>query len=129
MGVDLTLIPASHGSFEGPETVYVLGHTILHLDRDYDLWDRIKAIPSETFPKDTFSSYFAEREDGENEYGYCNQDPYGNRLLWVQAGQLADVMKEYIQKEYRPDDGPNNQAATAFLAAFPPQKPVVLYWH
>jgi hypothetical protein len=127
MGVDLRLIPATHGRFDGPTSPFVLGHAVLHLDRDYGLWDRLRAIPSEPIPQDSFSSWFARREDGENEYGYCNEDPYGNRLRWVRAGDLATVLTQYDRDEG--ETPPNTRAAAAYVAALHPDTPVVLYWH
>lgn len=111
MGIDLTLSPAQYGSGTSSD----LADTRVSLDRDYALFDQIKALPSwlTRFPLYWYG------DDGVN---LRSTDPYGDPLRYVCAVEFAAI---------KPADDATawNRAAIAFLAALPPDTRVYLWWH
>ena len=86
MGVDLKLLP-----FDCDLEMLSFSHTVLNVVRDYALFDRIKEIPAIRVPRD-FTSYLS-RDDAYEEphYGDTTEDPYGDQVRCVLAGDLKTV--------------------------------------
>ena len=82
MGIDLILLPYDSSFFS---------HTVLRVDRDYDLYDAIRDIPSKEVD-DNFTSYVS-RDDQceETHYGKTIENPYGQRTAFVLAKDLKRV--------------------------------------
>lgn len=120
MGLDLTLLPveADHGHWG-------FSHSVLSLDRDYKLFDRIQKIEdkrSVPLPED-FTSYLSVDDgDGEPYYGQTTETPYGLPLKAVYAKDLLKA-SEARRSSLR------NQAAWAYLEKLPDGAKVALYWH
>jgi len=110
-------------------------HTILPLGRDYDLWERIEALPqlemSKEFRQD-FTCYCSNVPDGsmkgESCYGTLLEDCYGNQLQWVTAGDLVKAFQDLEETEGEKLSIPN-AAALAYLIQLEPDNPIALYWH
>ena len=86
MGVDLKLLP-----FDCDLEMLSFSHTVLNVVRDYALFDRIKEIPAIRVPRD-FTSYLS-RDNAYEEphYGDTTEDPYGDPVRYVLAGDLKAV--------------------------------------
>ena len=86
MGVDLKLLP-----FDCDLEMLSFSHTVLNVDRDYMLFDKIKELPSAPVRED-FTSYLS-RDDAYEEphYGDTTEDPYGDPVRYVLAGDLKTV--------------------------------------
>lgn len=86
MGVDLKLLP-----FDCDLEILSFSHTILNVSRNYKLFENIRTLPSLKVPKN-FTSYLS-RDDayGESHYGDTTEDPYGNQVCYVLAGDLKTV--------------------------------------
>ena len=86
MGIDLKLLP-----FDCDLEILSFSHTILNVDRDYALFDRINELPFIRVPK-RFTSYLS-RDDAyeESHYGVTTEDPYGDPVRCVLAGDLKTV--------------------------------------
>ena len=128
MGIELTLLPVD-GNF-GDSGSCGFSHTILDLDRSYDLHEAINA--EHPFVLDTFklSSYLARIPDGSLEgdscYGEIVYNPYGEKITYLDSTTLIRVMKSLINSLSL-----KNRAALAWLEAFTVNRPckVALYWH
>lgn len=81
-GIDLNLLPYDASFFS---------HTVLQVDRDYELYDKIKALPNMEV-NDGFTSYLS-RDDKYEEphYGETVINPYGERVVFVLARDLKTV--------------------------------------
>lgn len=104
MGIDLTLMPMNaHASF-----------TLLPLDRDYDLHDKIQALDSQPIPNG-FVAY--------NGAGFTAlpKDAYGDPIRYVLAGALRELAINSIHVR--------NRAAWAYLKELPDDHQIALYWH
>ena len=86
MGVDLKLLP-----FDCDLEVLCFSHTVLNVDRDYALFDRIKEVPSIRV-REGFTSYLS-RDDAyeETHYGDTTEDPYGDPVRYVLASDLKTI--------------------------------------
>jgi hypothetical protein len=126
MGIDLRLYPAwpnEHGfSFNGG----MLCIDALSFDRDYDLFACV-----EGFYRPEGEQRSRARANpmpgpcriyGDNGIETRKDDSYGEPLTWSTAGELARAMKDV-------DTSHRNKAIVAYLAALPPEYPIVLYWH
>jgi hypothetical protein len=130
MGVDLKLLPLYAKSNIG----FNFALTMLELDRRYQLFEQIEKIPTVTL-EGTFSTYLARIPDGswqgENAFGVVKEDAYGNKIQFVQAGQLADIMGKWyseLKEEWSQYDF-HNKAAIAYLKCLPKDHLIGLYWH
>lgn len=108
MGLDLTLIPITSFYENGS-----LGHQILQIERDHELFRKIEALPSSLVPK-KFYTYLARDEEGNPHYGNTQETPYGKPLKAVMMKQLKEVGLT----------GP----VGAFVQASPNEQKVALYW-
>lgn len=82
MGVDLMLLPYDSSFFS---------HTILQVERDYALHDKIKRLPAMEVDDD-FTSYASRDDEYEDtHYGNTTKDAYGDRVLFVLAKDLKTV--------------------------------------
>lgn len=116
MGVDLTLLPLLSKDFWA-------AHTQLNVERRRELWPLIEALPQADIPKPV-SCYFARGEDGESCYGDAEVTPYGDKMKYTTAGDLASL------KDAEPvADNWLNKSTWAYLALMPKDWPIVLYWH
>lgn len=113
MGVDLTLMPVmfSHGW---------LCHEMIKASRNYDTHDAIRAADPDPVGVPV-SSHLAQDDEGNSTYGDTTTNPYGGPLTWLSAGVLALIFAE--------SEGWKDQAIGALLAKYPPDWPVVIYWH
>jgi hypothetical protein len=116
MGVDLTLMPLL-------EKDYWVSHALIRLERRRALWPKIEALGARPVPE-PLTCFQGVGPDGDPAYGEITQDPYGQPLTWLPAGELATLHDdETVQDNWL------NQAAWAYLRQMPPDWPVVLYWH
>jgi hypothetical protein len=69
-------------------------------------------------------THLAHRPDGSFTWGDTPTTPYGDRLQYVYAGTLGGLAQHAGVLDNHP-----NRAAWAYLAALPPDWPVVLYWN
>lgn len=116
MGVDLTLLPTLSEESS-------VAHTQINLERRRELWDPICALPTRSFAGG-LRCYLALNESGDRSYGTLLQDPYGEGIKYVRAGDLCKLKDhEGVQ------DNPLNRGAWAFLEHLPPDWRVGLYWH
>ena len=114
MGLDLTVYPITVARSNDRWLAYQR----LGLERDYDLFDRIKRL--EWFPllvRNVSHVDFYRDEGIESD----TEDAYGNPLRFVLAGSFKDVAQ--------PDDTQWNRAVLNFLASIPPAMPVILDWN
>lgn len=110
MGLDLALIPIDH---DLPD--FGWAHSLLQMEHNYDLFDKIKKLPTTRVPK-KFNTYQGRTEDDELTcYGDTQDTPYGEPLMAVTMAQLKTVGIP----------GP----VGAFVAASPDEQRVALYWH
>lgn len=111
MGLDLTLLPHKHHHVSG--TPFLCES--LRMDRDYDLFGRLRACPSrEAGSVEVHSDDGWRRTDG---------DPYGDPIRYALAGDLAAVLPADVEVS------PWNAAVIAFVRALPADVPVYLWWH
>ncbi len=113
MGLDLALLPDRWPKLE------VIGWTALAYDRlallrDYELFERIKKVP--TTPVPMIQNY--EDEGIRNR----TTDPYGDPLTRCTAGALSEIPEPKGLH-------PWNRAVMAFVRALPGNTPIVLWWH
>ncbi len=118
MGVDLTIafnvVPQVAPQKGG---LQFLASSRVRLDRDYDLWDLIKIVPSHLFPE-VIDWY---EDDGITSR---DKDPYGEPLRYAKAGDLAKLVNSL------PDGCSQwNRGVFQFLASINPEIWVALYWH
>ena len=86
MGVDLKLLP-----FDCDLEMLSFSHTVLNVRRNYELFERIRALPSIRAPKQ-FTSYLSRDADYEEpHYGVTTEDPYGDPVRCVLAGDLKTI--------------------------------------
>jgi hypothetical protein len=115
MGVDLTLMPLLSPDFW-------VAHDLIRVERRPELWSHIEALPQQEIPKPV-GCYVARSEDGETCYGDLEDTPYGDKMKWTTAGDLL-TLKDHAAVQ----DNWMNRAVWAYLAAMPPEWPIVLYW-
>lgn len=86
MGLDLSLLP-----YDCDMESLTFSHTVLQVERDYELYEKIQKLPSEKVDK-SFSSYLS-RDDKyeESHYGETIENPYGEPVVCVLAGSLKTV--------------------------------------
>ncbi|XXX79227.1 hypothetical protein WMF30_10675 [Sorangium sp. So ce134] len=88
-----------------------------------DLPDLLEALPARDVPRH-FRCRLARTDDGEHAvFGEVTEDSYGGPLRWVRAGDLAE-----LAGHPQVTAAPRNRAAFAYVAALPPDWPVVLFW-
>lgn len=117
MGLDLRLLPENYTSSN-------FSHTMISLDRDYELYDKIIDLVNKSgFPvQDGFNSYMSyDSELGGHVYGLTIQDDYGEKLKGVYAKDLKEV--------FCIDLSPVNSAAKSYLSQLDGNNKVYLYWH
>ena len=86
------------------------------LDRNYELFDAIKALPAVAVPEAPLAY------DDDEGLKPTATDSYGDQLTQVWAGVLAGIPEEtWGRSEW-------NRAALAYLRTIPPDTPVVLWW-
>ena len=109
MGIDLNLLPMMQGISSN------FSHEIISLDRNYELFDRIRAIPSLPI-SDGFACHHASfcHDDVDEGYGDVVEDYYGTRLRYTLAVELKKVNIP----------GPPG----AFVHALNDDVPIVLFW-
>lgn len=123
MGLDLKLIVC-----EGRDRM--IGRTVLQLDQDYQLFDRIKAQePQRVPPIVDISTYFAGRvPDGSHKdeacYGDLRDDPYGEPITWLETFRLRRAFTGFADELSQ-----INKAVSAFLSVLPDKTMIALYWH
>jgi hypothetical protein len=119
MGVDLKLLVCRDRAIR-PESHCP---TMLDLDRDGQFWAEFERIPGQDTPG-PIKSYVA------TGWGILTVDPYGNRLRYARAMDLAVVLESYIQRsDWDEDSIVKTRAAAAYLDSLPLDWPVVLYWY
>lgn len=136
MGVDLRIMPLERHDMSANRSM-LLGMTILEFVRRRELWEPIQSIPSNPVGSGRLRSYFAQREDGEFEWGTVDEDCYGKELRWVPAGKLASVVHQHNDLEAKDireraasyNVPQTNLAIAEYLSALDPETPVVLFWH
>jgi hypothetical protein len=111
MGIDLTICPDHTPSV----AAWHLSYTRMGMGRDYELFERIKALRSRELPDDVKFSWY----DDEGIVGR-RDDPYGEPLRYVFADDLAKV---------DPGGHPLSRAAIAYVGQLDAESRVVLWWH
>lgn len=123
MGLDLRLLP-----FDSPEGCgREFSHTILPLERDWELFDQIREVEEEQgrdIPE-RFRSFLGRDDQGEYRYGETERTPYGSRLRYVRVKHLLSLQEEPCFCEGYPE----NRALLAWLQASDPERRIALYWH
>jgi hypothetical protein len=114
MGIDLTFLPLEH---ESERLAY--SHTLLPLERRYDLQDEVRALNPKSLGR-VMSSYLSRNKDGEICYGDTNEDCYGEALTYLTVAELLQVNPTTIQYK--------NKAIWAYLKELPLETKIVLYW-
>jgi hypothetical protein len=108
MSIYLKLLP-----FYGGDSSF--SHEVLCVDQDYELYGRIRALPSMKI-MDRFVTYLCRDDTCEEvHYGDTIEDPYGDRLEFVLA---IDLKKVGIP-------GPTG----AYVAAMKDRDRIALYWN
>ncbi len=128
MGIDLKLLPVE-ANLSGSSG---FSHSILSLERRSELWDAIDENVT-TWPKPTWtlSSFLGRQDNGEHGYGDTDETPYGDRIEFCFAANLAEVIEAFNEKEAHEYDIPPpvlNVATAAYLKCLPPQTEIGLYW-
>lgn len=118
MGIDLVLLPLDHDSKD-----LAFSHTIIRLNRDSDLFERIKRLCPTALPSDHgVSAYVAVVPDGsykgESCYGTLVSDSYGDPYTWVTAGQLCGVFGKNAKPAW----------TVAYVMALPASTRIILHW-
>ena|SRR5258706_10591740 len=113
MGVELNLLPLLYRD-------QWLSHEIIYLAKDYDLWERIDALPQKEIPQ-PISCYLATDGSGEKKYGLILKTPYGKPITYVTASDL-------LQIDLSEDASWREKAVWAYLAQMPPDRQICLYW-
>lgn len=120
MGVDLRLYPIYLDGGLAPFPT-----NALDLDRERELWSHIEESLTER-PLDG-EMYHLDEEKG---LVRRSDNPYGSPITWAPAGEIATLLREWID---RPDrqwpSGPWTRAAAAYLAQLSLEVRVVLWWH
>jgi hypothetical protein len=116
MGVDLTLLP-----YRDRGDGWVCARTVLPLERNSDLWEVIRELPSEPVPSE-FWAYQAPRRPAGERMGKLRKDPYGDPLRSVSAADLGRLRNHPEVRRA------GNQAAFRYIAALPADWRVALYW-
>jgi hypothetical protein len=126
MGVDCTLLPID---FENADGTWGYSHVTLHLDRNYDVWDMLRALPDAGAPPKDFTSYVGGRvpdgaKQGEPCYGQTEETPYGAPVRCVFAADIGALREKLADYKL-----PWTKAAIVFCEALPPKTRVALWWH
>ncbi len=112
MGLDLTLkmdiIPYAKRHFD-----FLLSNR-LRLDRNYDLFDAIKKLPSYDLSEYTLSDYW---DEGIRE---ISEDPYGEKLRYIYSHDLAKIEIENISDW--------NKAVLMLFKHLEANIKIILYW-
>jgi len=121
MGIDLRLLIES---MKTPNRD--LCHTIISLERDYELWERIKRLTiCETDIE--VCSWF-----GDN-YGTKDNDAYGGKLTYTTAKDIVRrffvIMPKMLGLQLQHKSTPLNNAAMEYIKALPEETRIYLYWH
>lgn len=114
MGIDLTIVPSRHDEIL---TGWFLAYDRLSVTRDYDLFDRVRAIKARPFPDDFHFDWY---DDSGVERK--KEDPYGDGLKYVKSIELANAFSNG-------ELSVRNKALASFLSALPPETWVILWWH
>ena len=112
MGLDLTLSPITLSGTPW------LAYDRLRLSRNYELFDAIKALPSNELPPDTTVEWYE-----DNGIERQTADMYGEPLRYIQAGEFRNLVFDCRKTEQW------NVAVIRFLQELPRETPVVLWWH
>ncbi|MCK9569110.1 hypothetical protein M0R72_09225 [Candidatus Pacearchaeota archaeon] len=107
MGIDLTVCPIRD---DRP------GYDRLQIDRDSELFDLVKQLPTLSIPDPVDFNWY--EQDGIEKRA---TDEYGFPLTYCNAGQFRKI-------DASKQEGWNH-AVLMFLQALPPSTPVVLWWH
>lgn len=121
MGLDCRLLPV-----ECDRGDWGYSHSIIPLDRVSALFDAIRKLPDAGPVPPKFSTFCATVPDGENEgepgYGDTQEDPYGQPLRCIYAGDIAKIKVKGMTD-------PTCLAALAYCACLPPKQRIAVYWH
>lgn len=115
MGIDVTFLPIEH---ESKDLCY--SHTLLPLERRYDLQDEIRRLEPRILGR-KISSYVGRDKEGEVCYGDTDSDCYGDALTYLTSGELLLVDSATV--EYK------NKAIWAYLRELPADTKIVIYWN
>lgn len=115
MSVDLTLMPLlSRDSF--------CAHQMVAVERRPELWPEIEKLPHEKMQA-ALACYVSVLPDGERGYGNATETPYGDPITFTTAGDLLSLKNHKAVQ-----DCWQNRAAWAWLAHYPKDWPIVLWW-
>lgn len=123
MGVDLRLLVV-----DGNLGHWGFAHTVLNLDRDYDLHEAINAMNPQLRPAWKLSTWAGQiipdgKYKGERTYGDVESDPYGDPLKYLTSQQVAEAFDRTNNLS------PMNKAYAACVKAMPKDTLIGLYWH
>lgn len=110
MGIDLAVLPNRY--YDAPNLGD--GYNRLGFWRDYELFEKIRALPSRRLEPEREFAYYGD-EGIEN----THTDEYGKLLEYVEARQFVGIHS----------DNQWNEAILIFLQSLPLKMPVVLYWY
>lgn len=98
-------------------------HDMIDLWKNYDLFDQIEKLPKKDISGPIWC-FLSRSEDGESCYGKVENDPYGGRIKIVMMSELLKLSDHHsVTGSWR------SRAAWAYMAQFPQDWPVALYWH
>jgi hypothetical protein len=128
MSMELRLILAyNHGAYFGTDALYVTDE--LSLDQNYRLFGHIdnehmaeKGVKQVCKPKPIPPAFKVMVLDEESGWKEEAETPYGDRLTYVVARELAKIKSEIW-------DTPWNRAILAMIKALPEDFPIILWWH
>ena len=123
MGIDLTLMP-----LEADLETVRFSHTLLEMDRDYDLWEKIRNL--ERLPLHEPETVYTYLGDGKRtgntgtEKNSTGEDCYGHPWHTATAGDLSRAGHGIV-----PQLSDRNRAGLVYLQQLDPDTKVILHWH
>ena len=117
MGVDLTIMPQSYRFSERIVTQHAI-----QFERDWVIWKAFEKSGQEVPVGMPVTCHFARTADGETCYGEVTENPYGDPITSMTAGQMHDVLSTHKMHG-------SNVWIFAALGAMDRDLPVYLYWH
>lgn len=118
MGTDLTLVLDRHG--QAFDMGWFLGYDRMSVPRDYELFSLISEAGTNPLPPTVKFEWY-----GDEGLEAKTEDPYGDPLRWIVAGELARVFEKHFgERGYG-----HGVAIMHYLSHLPPDTPVILFWH
>lgn len=118
MGVDCKLLPVEHDTNK-----WGFSHSVIRLDRESVFFNLLCGLPDAGPVPQDFATYIGGEIpdgtfEGETCYGNTQEDPNGDPIRCVRAGDIARL---------KPDCA-TNKAAVAYFSALDPTMRVAVWW-